>query len=101
MTDGSRVLVAVRVASDCDRAFEAFTAEIGQWWRPNSLFRFGAGAEAATMVFEPGPDGRSGDKVDLRHAPAGGMLGEQPAQCMFHRVSLDADGQIIRVRRTC
>lgn len=58
MNAGSRVLVAVRVAADCERAFTAFTAEIGQWWRPNSLFRFGAGGRTATMVFEPGPGGR-------------------------------------------
>lgn len=36
----SRVVVALRVPASPDRAFEAFTAEIGQWWRPNSLFAF-------------------------------------------------------------
>jgi uncharacterized protein YndB with AHSA1/START domain len=36
----SRVLVALRVKASPQRAFEAFTAEIGQWWRPNPLFRF-------------------------------------------------------------
>ncbi len=36
----SRVLVALRVKASPQRAFEAFTAEIGQWWRPNAMFRF-------------------------------------------------------------
>jgi len=36
----SRVVVALRVKASPLRAFEAFTAEIGQWWRPNALFAF-------------------------------------------------------------
>ncbi|MFZ4607448.1 MAG: SRPBCC domain-containing protein [Caulobacter sp.] len=36
----SRVLVSLRVRATPARAFEAFTAEIGQWWAPNSLFAF-------------------------------------------------------------
>lgn len=36
----SRVLIALRVRATPLRAFEAFTAEIGQWWKPNSLFAF-------------------------------------------------------------
>ncbi|MDO9224114.1 MAG: SRPBCC domain-containing protein [Caulobacter sp.] len=36
----SRVVVALRVKATPARAFEAFTAEIGQWWRPNPLFAF-------------------------------------------------------------
>lgn len=36
----SRVVVALRVPASPERAFEAFTAEIGLWWRPNSLFAF-------------------------------------------------------------
>lgn len=36
----SRVLVSLRVRATPARAFEAFTAEIGQWWQPNSLFAF-------------------------------------------------------------
>ena len=38
----SRVLVALRVAASPDRAFEAFTREIGDWWAPNATFRFPA-----------------------------------------------------------
>ncbi len=36
----SRVVVALRVKASPLRAFEAFTAEIGQWWKPNGLFAF-------------------------------------------------------------
>ena len=53
----SRVLVALRVAAGPQRAFQAFTDEIGQWWRPNGLFSFtpyGSGR----LAFEPGAGGR-------------------------------------------
>ncbi len=53
----SRVLVAMRVPASPERAFEAFTAEIGQWWRSNTLFRF-TPRSPGTLAFEPGPDGR-------------------------------------------
>ena len=36
----SRVVIALRVKATPLRAFEAVTAEIGQWWKPNSLFAF-------------------------------------------------------------
>jgi uncharacterized protein YndB with AHSA1/START domain len=57
MTERSRVLVAVRVPVPATRAFEAFTAEIGSWWRPNGLFQFSDG-HSGTLSFEPGADGR-------------------------------------------
>lgn len=53
----SRILVALRVPASPERAFEAFTAEIGQWWRPNSLFQF-TPREPGVLSFEPGPEGR-------------------------------------------
>lgn len=56
--DGSRVLVAVRVAATPARAFDAFTGEIGQWWRPNQLFQFTPGRSDGTLMFEAGPAGR-------------------------------------------
>jgi uncharacterized protein YndB with AHSA1/START domain len=34
----SAVLVAIRVKASPARAFEAFTREIGLWWRPGQLF---------------------------------------------------------------
>lgn len=35
----SKVFVALRVKATPERAFEVFTAEIGDWWRPNGLFQ--------------------------------------------------------------
>jgi uncharacterized protein YndB with AHSA1/START domain len=53
----SRILVALRVAARPERVFQAFTQEIGQWWRPNGLFRF-TPRGAGRLAFEPGPEGR-------------------------------------------
>jgi len=53
----SRVLVALRVAVSPERAFAAFTDEIGEWWRPNGLFQL-TPAGPGVMTFEPGPNGR-------------------------------------------
>lgn len=36
----SRVVVSMRVATSTQRAFEAFTDEIGEWWADSPLFRF-------------------------------------------------------------
>jgi uncharacterized protein YndB with AHSA1/START domain len=58
MTDveASRVLVALRVPVPAERAFSAFTEEIGTWWQPHGLFQFTD--RSGTLAFEPGPDGR-------------------------------------------
>jgi uncharacterized protein YndB with AHSA1/START domain len=53
----SRVLVALRIAAPPDRVFEAFTAEIGQWWRPSGLFP-SSRRPAGRMAIEPGVGGR-------------------------------------------
>ena len=53
----SRIFVSLRVAATPERAFESFTREIGQWWRPNGLFQFTRG-DPGTLTFEPGPRGR-------------------------------------------
>jgi uncharacterized protein YndB with AHSA1/START domain len=53
----SRVLVALRIAAPPDRVFEAFTAEIGQWWMPNGLFP-SSRHPAGHMAIEPGVGGR-------------------------------------------
>ncbi|MCU1371305.1 MAG: Activator of Hsp90 ATPase 1 family protein [Ilumatobacteraceae bacterium] len=63
MTDGSRVLVALRVPADPERAFTAFTDEIGSWWRPDGLFQFTAG-RTGTLAFDPGPGGRLVETYD-------------------------------------
>jgi uncharacterized protein YndB with AHSA1/START domain len=54
---GSRVVVALRVKASPDRAFEAFTREIGAWWKPNPLFAF-TPRDPGRLAFEPGADGR-------------------------------------------
>jgi uncharacterized protein YndB with AHSA1/START domain len=59
----SRVLVAMRVRATPERAFDAFTGEIGQWWRPNGLFRFTA-KDPGRLAFEPGPEGRLVERLD-------------------------------------
>jgi len=54
---GSRVVVALRVKASPDRAFEAFTREIGAWWRPSALFAF-TPRDPGRLAFEPGANGR-------------------------------------------
>jgi len=53
----SRVIVAIRVAATPQRAFDAFTAEIGRWWRPNRLFAF-TPRIPGLISFEAGERGR-------------------------------------------
>lgn len=53
----SRVLVALRVKAPPERAFEAFTADIGAWWRPNPIFAF-TPSDPGVLSFEPGEGGR-------------------------------------------
>ncbi|HUZ77425.1 MAG TPA: SRPBCC family protein [Chloroflexota bacterium] len=53
----SRVVVALRVEASPERAFQAFTDEIGAWWQPNGLFRFTARGPGR-LAFEPGAEGR-------------------------------------------
>lgn len=59
----SRVLVSLRVAASPAAAFETFVTKIGQWWRPNTLFRFGA-RPGGTLSFEPGLGGRLVETAD-------------------------------------
>jgi len=61
----SRVVVSLRVRATPARAFEAFTAEIGQWWTANSLFAFTPRAPGV-LSFENGErliETRDGGKV--------------------------------------
>jgi uncharacterized protein YndB with AHSA1/START domain len=53
----SKVLVALRVIATPERAFAAFTGEIGAWWRPNAQFAF-TPRSPGVLSFEPGPKGR-------------------------------------------
>ncbi|NMN99861.1 ATPase [Gordonia sp. TBRC 11910] len=64
MTDGSRVLVALRVAATAERAFTAFTEHIARWWQPNLIFQFTPG-RTGVLAFEPlGPGGRLVEHYD-------------------------------------
>ena len=64
------MLVSLRVAAPPARTFTAFTAEIGQWWRPNSLFRF-TDRPGGRLAFEPDPPerlveiGNDGDRFEI------------------------------------
>jgi uncharacterized protein YndB with AHSA1/START domain len=62
VSEGSRVLVALRVPAAPERAFAAFTDEIGAWWRPNGLFQFTD--RTGTLAFDPGPGGRLVETYD-------------------------------------
>ena len=53
----SRVVVALRIRAAPERVFEAFTQEIGLWWKPNALFQFTPRSPGA-LAFEPGVGGR-------------------------------------------
>jgi len=53
----SRVLVALRVRATPERAFTAFTDDIGRWWRPNPMFAF-TPRDPGILSFEPGEGGR-------------------------------------------
>jgi uncharacterized protein YndB with AHSA1/START domain len=53
----SKVYVALRVKATPERAFEAFVAEIGAWWRPNGMFQTTPRAPGR-LAFEPGEGGR-------------------------------------------
>lgn len=51
------VIVSIRVGATPLRAFEAFTAEIGSWWRQNPLFALTPRGDGV-LRFEPGEGGR-------------------------------------------
>jgi uncharacterized protein YndB with AHSA1/START domain len=53
----SRVLVALRVRATPERAFAAFTGDIGAWWRPSPIFAF-TPRDPGVLSFEPGEGGR-------------------------------------------
>ncbi|MFZ5617475.1 MAG: SRPBCC domain-containing protein [Pseudomonadota bacterium] len=53
----SAAIVSLRVKSSPGRAFEAFTEEIGAWWRPNPLFQLTPHGDGV-LRFEPGEGGR-------------------------------------------
>lgn len=80
----SRVLVALRIAVAPERAFAAFTDEIGAWWQPNGLFQLTPSAPGV-MRFEPGRGGRlverqaGGDEYEVGRI----TLWDPPAELAF------------------
>ena len=53
----SKVFLAIRVAADPARTFEAFTQEIALWWQPSGIFKVTPGGDGR-LSFEPGEGGR-------------------------------------------
>lgn len=53
----SKVLVSLRVPATPNAAFDAFTRQIGSWWRSNGLFAVTAEGDG-TLAFEPRAGGR-------------------------------------------
>ncbi len=53
----SKVFVALRVKATPERAFAAFTGEIGAWWKPSRLFQTTPRAPGV-LTFEGGQGGR-------------------------------------------
>jgi uncharacterized protein YndB with AHSA1/START domain len=54
---GSAVIVSIRVGAPPLRVFEAFTGEIGSWWKGNPLFPLAPQGDGR-LRFEPGEGGR-------------------------------------------
>jgi uncharacterized protein YndB with AHSA1/START domain len=52
----SSVLVALRVKSSPERAFDVFTNDIGEWWKPDPLFRITPDGDGE-LAFEGGEGG--------------------------------------------
>jgi len=60
----SRVVVSIRVPCPPIAAFEAFTAEIGDWWAPGDMFRFTPRSPGALAFEAPDAEGRGGRLVE-------------------------------------
>lgn len=54
----SAVIVSLRVKVSPARAFEAFTQDIGRWWRPNALFQLTPRGDGVLRF-----DGREGGRL--------------------------------------
>jgi uncharacterized protein YndB with AHSA1/START domain len=84
----SKVYVALRVKASPERAFEAFVAEIGAWWRPSALFQTTPRPGVLSFEFEGGDLGEGGRLIETR---AGGkafeigriMVWEPPTRLVF------------------
>jgi uncharacterized protein YndB with AHSA1/START domain len=98
----SSVLVALRVRASPERAFDAFTREIGEWWRPDPLFAITHGGDGV-LAFE----GEEGGRL-VAHLPDGALfeIGRVTEWRCGGRLSFDwrqatfAPGQTTRVEVT-
>jgi uncharacterized protein YndB with AHSA1/START domain len=63
MTGADCVLVALRVNATPERAFDAFTEDIAQWWQPDPLFPITPWGDG-TLAFEGGESGRLVSRLD-------------------------------------
>jgi uncharacterized protein YndB with AHSA1/START domain len=60
----SRVVVAIRIEADPMTVFEAFTRDIGLWWRHEDFFRFTPRSPGVLSFEPPGADGQGGRLIE-------------------------------------
>lgn len=60
----SAVIVALRVAVSPERAFAAFTGDIGRWWKSHPLFPLSRAGDGALRFDPAGPGGRLVTRFD-------------------------------------
>lgn len=75
MIAGDRVRVQVRLSVAPERAFEAFTAEIDQWWRRGMAYRV-SGRNPGRLRLEPGVGGRLVETYEAGGAALEAVTGE-------------------------
>ena len=82
----SKVYVALRVKALPARAFEVFTREIGDWWRPNGLFQT-TPRPPGRLAFEPGEGGRLIETLGNAFSPGSRRSGwsSRGGRRAFHR----------------
>jgi uncharacterized protein YndB with AHSA1/START domain len=66
----SKVLVALRIKAPPQRVFEAFTADIGAWWKPNALFSF-TPRSPGVLAFEGAGEGAGQGRRLVERLPSG------------------------------
>ena len=71
----SRVLVALRIAAPPSRVFTAFTAEIGQWWRPHGLFKLNGRGDRPARHERPAPAAGSSSRTPTACSSRSGTSG--------------------------
>src|SRR5258708_2946799 len=96
------VIVSIRVGATRLRAFEAFTEEIGEWWRPNPLFALTPRGDGH-LRFEPGEGRRlvatlaKGKEIEVGRITVW-KPGERPALTWRHATFAPAQSPQVDVR---